>query len=231
MRDYTKTLLPTERPAAHIVLSFSQLMFWLIATFFAAFLLFTVFVGSARADDKDWSTNAEANAGAEANVAVNTGAAAFGGGATINETKQAPGLGSLALGGGNPCAYAPATAQISVLGGGAGVGGMKIDEACALIVLGAASNDARAYKAAGLVIAGRNPAACAAMEQAGMVDCVTAEDRRLRRSSSAASTTVAAKDGGDGKCLLTGKTLAFRVSSGGDRDAELVACKAKYGLR
>jgi hypothetical protein len=96
-----------------------------------------------------------------------------------------------------------------------------------LMVMGA-TGDKKAYQAALLMLAARDPAACEAMDQAGLVNCVTKEDRKLAKSSTAASSKSA--DAGNGKCVLKGKTLAFRASSGGDRDAELIACKAKYGL-
>lgn len=177
------------------------------------------------------SSESTSVSGAAANVEVATGAAA---GAAINnygqkagkdnrtytELATAPSLGGLALGGGHPCAYSPATAQISIIGGGAGVGGMKVDSACMLMVMGAAG-DPKAYKAAQYMMAARDPAACKAMEAAGMVDCIGKGEPKTAKSS---------KGGDGGKCELTGKKLAFRVSSGGDRNAELVACKAKYGL-
>jgi hypothetical protein len=94
------------------------------------------------------------------------------------------------------------------------------------MVMGA-TGDKKAYQAALYMLAARDPAACKAMDSAGMVNCVSKEERKLAKSSTAASTK---GDGGNGKCLLTGKKLAFRVSTGGDRDAELVACRAKSGL-
>jgi hypothetical protein len=225
--DYTKSILPPreQRPTRR----------GSYGGFIGAILIGTlVWLGigyAAFAEGRDWSqpeASAEAVAVAESNVAVNTGAAAFGGGATINETRQAPALGGLALGGGNPCAYSPGTIQITAIGGGAGVGGMRIDEACSLMVLGVAAGDDRAFKAAGLVIAGRNAEACEAMEQAGMLDCVTKEDRKLRKASTAASSK-----GGTGtgaKCELAGKTLTFQPTSKAARKAELSACKARFGL-
>lgn len=187
-----------------------------------------------------FAQSSESTAGSEASAEVNvsTGAAA---GAAINnygqkagrdnrvyaEVATAPSLGGLALGGGHPCAYSPATAQISIIGGGAGIGGSKVDSACMLMVMGAAG-DPKAYKAAQLMLAARDPAACKAMEAAGMVDCVTADERRLARSSLAASSK--SGDGTGAKCQLTGKKLAFRPTSAAARNAELVACKAKFGL-
>lgn len=98
--------------------------------------------------------------------------------------KTAPSLGGLALGGGHPCAYSPATGQLSIIGGGAGFGGMQIDTACMLLINAAASGDIRAYNAAMNMLAARDPAACKAMYQAGMVaDCV---DKRGKSTVKAA---------------------------------------------
>jgi hypothetical protein len=192
------------------------------------------------------SSESEASAGASSEVDVVTGAAA---GAAINnygqkagkdnrvyaEVSSAPSLGGLALGGGHPCAYSPATAQISIIGGGAGVGGMKVDSACMLMVMGA-TGDKAAYKAAQLVIAGRDPAACRAMETMGLVSGCPQKGNRLpslRPDRSAADTTAstAGTNAGTGaKCQLTGKKLVFQATSKAARNAELVACKAKFGV-
>lgn len=104
--------------------------------------------------------------------------------------KTAPSLGGLALGGGHPCAYSPATGQLSIIGGGAGFGGMQIDTACMLLINAAASGDIRAYNAAMNMLAARDPAACKAMYQAGMVaDCV---DKRGKSTVKAAPAPVKA---------------------------------------
>lgn len=189
------------------------------------------------------SANSGSISGANSEVEVVTGAAA---GAAINnygqrpgkdnrtyqEVATAPSLGGLALGGGHPCAYAPATFQVSVIGSGAGVGGMKVDSACMLMVMGAAG-DAKAYKAAQLMLASRDPAACAAMEAAGIVECETKAEARAAakkdwsKASTASSKSVA---GWGAKCDLRGKKLVFQASSQAAREAELSACKARYGL-
>jgi hypothetical protein len=189
------------------------------------------------------SSESTAISGANAEVDVVTGAAA---GAAINnygqksgrdartyqEVATAPSLGGLALGGGHPCAYSPATAQVSLIGGGAGIGGMKVDSACMLMVMGAAG-DPKAYKAAQLMLASRDPGACEAMEAAGMVNCVDrAEQRAAKRdfAKGATASTKGTSPGWGAKCELTGKTLAFQPTSKAARSAELSACKARYGL-
>lgn len=197
------------------------------------------------------SSESTAISGANSEVEVSTGAIA---GSQINnygqksgkdntvyaEVSSAPSLGGLALGGGHPCAYSQATAQVSIIGGGAGFGGMKVDSACMLMVMGA-TGDKAAYKAAQLVIAGRDPGACRAMEQVGLV---TGCDEPKRGggilgggrdwSKPAATTETASSKGANAgwgaKCQLTGKKLAFRPTSAAARNAELSACKARYGI-
>jgi len=137
--------------------------------------------------------------------------------------ENAPSLGGLALGGGHPCAYSPATGQISIIGGGLGVGGMKIDSACMLMVMGAAG-DARAYKASHYMIAARDPAACAAMEAAGMVTCGS------KGSAVTASSKGAVAPGVGGKCQLSDGKILFKATSTSRRDAELTACKESLGF-
>jgi hypothetical protein len=194
------------------------------------------------------SSNSEASSEASSEVEVTTGAIA---GSQINnygqkagkdntvyaEVASAPSLGGLALGGGHPCAYSPATAQISVIGGGAGIGGSKVDSACMLMVMGAAG-DKQAYKAAQLMLAARDPGACLAMEQVGLVQGC---DRRKRGtaaapaekkdfSKGATASSKGTSTGWGAKCELTGKKLAFQPTSKAARNAELSACKARYGI-
>lgn len=190
------------------------------------------------------SSNSGSVSGANSEVEVVTGAAA---GVVINNSGQKPGtdnrtyaevstapsLGGLALGGGHPCAYSPATAQISIIGGGAGIGGSKVDSACMLMVMGAAG-DTKAYKAAQLMLAARDPAACTAMEAAGIVECVKPSRGGIiaapRKDFSATATPSTKNAGWGAKCQLNGKKLAFQPTTAAARNAELEACKARYGL-
>lgn len=196
------------------------------------------------------SSESTAISGANSEVEVSTGAIA---GSAINnygqkagkdntvyaEVSSAPSLGGLALGGGHPCAYSQATAQVSIIGGGAGFGGMKVDSACMLMVMGA-TGDKAAYKAAQLVIAGRDKAACRAMESVGLVTgCEQERSGGIlgggRDFSKPAATTETASSKGantgwGAKCQLTGKKLAFQPTSAAARNAELAACKARYGI-
>ena len=101
-------------------------------------------------------------------------------GSTTARIENAPSLGGLALGGSHPCQWSPFTGQISIVGGGLGGGGGEIDSACMLLVASAASGDHKAYSAAMQMIAARDPAACKAMYQAGMLsDCVDKKGRSL----------------------------------------------------
>lgn len=190
------------------------------------------------------SSESTAISGANSEVEVTTGAAA---GASINnygqkagkdntvyaEVASAPSLGGLALGGGHPCAYSPATAQVSIIGGGAGIGGMKVDSACMLMVMGA-TGDKAAYKAAQLVIAGRDKAACRAMESVGLVtgcdEPRRGGNRRDWSSNDDVSADAGTNTGTGAKCSLAGKVLTFRPTSAAARVAELAACRARYGV-
>jgi hypothetical protein len=193
------------------------------------------------------SSSSVAGSAASSEVDVTTGAIA---GSQINnygqkpgednrvyqEVATAPSLGGLALGGGHPCAYSPATFQVSVIGSGAGAGGMKVDSACMLMVMGAAG-DAKAYKAAQLMLAARDPAACSAMEAAGLVDCTTKEERRAAAKKdwskpvAASSKSAGTNTGWGAKCEKVGNTIKFRPTTQEARNAELSACKARFKLR
>jgi hypothetical protein len=63
---------------------------------------------------------------------------------------------------GHPCAYAPLSVGISVIGFGGAIGGQKIDDACLLAQMGVG-------QASVLMIAQRNPAACQALLAVGRV--------------------------------------------------------------
>jgi hypothetical protein len=138
--------------------------------------------------------------------------------------ENAPSLGGLALGGGHPCAYSPSTAQISVIGGGAGFGAMKVDSACMLMVMGAAG-DSRAYQASTYMIAARDPDACVAMRAAGMVaDCV--EKGSILRPAPRPASSFSASTKSDVKasnCRYDKTTNTVTVKKGVDRQACLTA--------
>jgi hypothetical protein len=225
MRDYTQNLLParpTQRgPSAVPLLIVLSLIGWL-------FIAFTAFAQSSESTSiSGAATNTEVETRAIAGSAINNyGQKAGKDARTYQEVATAPSLGGLALGGGHPCAYSPATAQVSLIGGGAGIGGMKVDSACMLMVMGAAGDKA-AYKAAQLMLAARDPAACLAMEQAGLVTGCK-QPRGSRRDFSASTTPAGVNTGTGAKCEKVGNTITFRPSSAAARDAELAACKARF---
>ncbi len=233
--DYTHNLLPARSIPRErkfngpVILIIFSLIFWLIVGAFAAFAQ-----SSESASISGANSEVEVSTGAIAGSAINNyGQKPGADNRTYQEVATAPSLGGLALGGGHPCAYSPATAQVSLIGGGAGIGGSKVDSACMLMVMGAAGDKA-AYKAAQLMLAARDPAACLAMEQAGLV---TGCDPRKRRaaekkdfSKGATTSSKGTNTGWGAKCQLTGKKLAFQPTSAAARSAELSACKARYGL-
>lgn len=238
--DYTHNLLPVrsiprERKVnGPVLLIIFSLIFWLFVGAFAAFAQV-----SGSAAQSEAAANVEVTTGAAAGVVINnSGQKAGKDNRVYGEVATAPSLGGLALGGGHPCAYSPATAQVSIIGGGAGIGGMKVDSACMLMVMGA-TGDKAAYKAAQLVIAGRDKAACRAMESVGLVTgCAEPRGGVLgggRDWSKPAATTETASSKGTStgwgaKCELAGKRLTFQPTTKAARNAELSACKTRYGL-
>lgn len=218
--DYTNHIMPRKHPQTQRGYGGPAVLTVIAAIIVLAISAWAAFAQSSESTSiSGAATNTEVETVAVAGI-NNYGQKAGKDARTYQEVATAPSLGGLALGGGHPCAYSPATAQISIIGGGAGIGGSKVDSACMLMVMGAAG-DKKAYKAAQLMLAARDPAACRAMEAAGIVSCGDKAEPK---------TTKAAKNVDGGKCVLTGRKLVFRVSSGGDRDAELSACKARYGL-
>ena len=153
---------------------------------------------------------------------------------TYAQIETAPSLGGLALGGGHPCAYSPATAQFSIIGGGAGIGGMKIDEACMLMVMGAAG-DQKAYNAAIYMIAARNPDACTAMVSAGLVSaCVDSNGGilsglRPQPSPRASTKSPATIQASFSKCEMDNGQIRVRPKFGADRELAVSQCRAYLG--
>lgn len=163
-------------------------------------------------------------------------------GSTTARIESAPSLGGLALGGGHPCAFSKATGQISVIGGGAGFGGMQIDSACMLLINAVAAGDERAYNAAMMMIAGRDPNACKAMYMAGMVaDCVDkrgkstvkAEAKPIAASSrNAAPTPAAPKLWHSCRYDEAKNQVMIRYTSAGrkDKTGTAIACQRSLGF-
>lgn len=228
--DYSNTLMPrksrpTQRgyggPAALVFIAAIVVLMILGATaVFAQSSESTAVSGAA--------ANVEVATGAAAGVVINnSGQKAGKDGRVYGEVATAPSLGGLALGGGHPCAYSPATAQVSIIGGGAGIGGMKVDSACMLMVMGA-TGDKAAYKAAQLVIAGRDKSACRAMEAVGLVSGCAEPKGGGRNWARPADTAVNAGTGA--KCIKEGRRITFRATSDAAKASELEACKASFGL-
>jgi hypothetical protein len=76
--------------------------------------------------------------------------------------KSAPQVVAPSMSSGHPCAYAPISVGVSVIGFGGAFGGQRIDDACLLAQMGVAP-------AAVLMIAERNPSACRALMAVGRV--------------------------------------------------------------
>jgi hypothetical protein len=219
MRDYTRELMPKNerRINGPVLLVLLSLLLWLVGGAIAVFAQTSESTSiSGAISDVDVTTGAAAGV-----VINNTGQKAGKDGRVYAEVSSAPSLGGLALGGGHPCAYSPATAQISIIGGGAGIGGSKVDSACMLMVMGAAG-DEKAYRAAQLMLAARDPAACIAMEAAGLV----AGCKQPRRGVTTASAKTVS--GWGAKCEKVGNKITFRPTSAAAREAELSACKARF---
>ena len=148
--------------------------------------------------------------------------------------KTAPSLGGLALGGGHPCAYAPATAQISIIGGGFGAGGMQVDEACMLLIMGASTGDVRVYNAGMYMLAARDKATCTALYKSGLIDDCT--DRKGRSTVKATQQPTVSSNSGaartvalDVECRQTGNKITPVTSKAVmdfyGRDAVMNACR------
>lgn len=128
------------------------------------------------------------NAVATGGTATASAGSAYAGGSnssvTINNpddvtVRSAPDAFAPSFSSGHPCAYSPATFGASIIGGGASLGGQKIDQACMLAQLGEknaalalmAAKDKDVYNA--LVAAGRiTPAQPARISSSGMSNTV-----------------------------------------------------------
>jgi hypothetical protein len=76
--------------------------------------------------------------------------------------RSAPQVVAPSMSSGHPCAYAPVSVGVSVVGFGGAFGGQRIDDACLLAQMG--------YRAPSVsMIAARNPQACRALEATGHI--------------------------------------------------------------
>ena len=154
-------------------------------------------------------------------------------GSSTTRVESAPSLGGLALGGGHPCAYSPATGQISIIGGGAGFGGAQIDTACMLLIQAAANGDQRAYNAAIFMLAARDAEACKAMYMAGMVDdCVNKQGKSTVKAAPTVTSrnTAATVNVAYAKCEKNGNKITFTRKSGADSAVAKAQCLASLGF-
>jgi len=76
--------------------------------------------------------------------------------------RSAPQVVAPSMSSGHPCAYAPVSVGVSVVGFGGAFGGQRIDDACLLAQM-------QVRNAAVSMIAARNPAACRALEVTGNI--------------------------------------------------------------
>ena len=146
--------------------------------------------------------------------------------------KTAPSLGGLALGGGHPCAYASLTTQISIIGGGAGFGGMTVDSACMLMVQSLAAGDRAAYDAAIYMIAQRDPEACKAMRAVGRISASSSCGEKQSTNTVSASSNSGAASLPYSKCTYDRSTnrLVVRKKVGYSSAVARDACKASHGF-
>lgn len=82
-----------------------------------------------------------------------------GGDSTI---RNAPQVSAPSMSSGHPCAFTPASASISIIGGGIGAGGQTVDNACLLAQMGEKQSALN-------MIAARDPAACRALVRSGRI--------------------------------------------------------------
>lgn len=133
----------------------------------------------AESGDKTYLAQVSSNSASQAvaNSQSNAGAIAQGGSVTFNTPsstrshqtisgtqtiKSAPQVAAPSMSSGHPCAWAPLSVGISVVGFGGALGGQRIDDACLL-------GQMQYREAAVIMIAGRNRAACRALEAAGNI--------------------------------------------------------------
>lgn len=111
------------------------------------------------------------SSGSQANSSAST--KAYSGGNSQSTVYNSPAydgnVSGLNFSSGHPCAYSPLGASLSIIGAGVTLGGQLIDDTCLLAELGY-------RKAAMLMIASRNPLACANLRLAGEVASCPGDD-------------------------------------------------------
>lgn len=100
--------------------------------------------------------------------------------------RSAPGVVAPGMSSGHPCAYAPASVGLSIIGGGVSAGGQTVDDACLLAQMGETN-------AALGMIAARNESACKQLRRAGRIGadslCSAEEKRNAARNKTAPTRT------------------------------------------
>lgn len=135
---------------------------------------------------------------------------------------SAPGFSS-----GHPCAYAPLSGGIGVVGGGASLGGQRIDDACLLAQMGF-TREAMA------MIAARNPAAMVALRAGGKIVSApkATASSKTSQSARAPSSSGTLQRSPFTKCSYDpgSNKLTFKARAGVDRGVALAACKTAAGF-
>lgn len=109
---------------------------------------------------------------------------------------------------GHPCAYAPISFGIAVIGSGLSAGGQTVDEACLLAQMG--YRDAAMY-----MIAARSASACRALEAMGEVVCANSREAAAASSRSTAPARPAS---------APAPAAATAAPQGDDQIARYVSC-------
>lgn len=149
------------------------------AQFLGTIMALVASTAIASAESPNYLAQASANSASQAvaNSQSAAGAIAQGGNVTftqpassrIHQTnsgtttiRSAPQVAAPSMSSGHPCAWAPLSVGISVVGFGGALGGQRIDDACLL-------GQMQYRDAAIIMIAMRNPSACRALEAAGNI--------------------------------------------------------------
>jgi hypothetical protein len=137
----------------------------------------TGFAAAGGRDGANYLTEVNVNSASQAvaQSQASSGAIAQGGNVTFNTPasqhirnsgtttiRSAPQVVAPSMSSGHPCAYAPVSIGVSVVGFGGAFGGQRIDDACLLAQM-------QVRNAAISMIAARNPQACRALEATGTI--------------------------------------------------------------
>lgn len=108
------------------------------------------------------AANANSASNSHSSVVFNTPANTHSRVSGTTTVRSAPQVVAPSMSSGHPCAFAPVSIGVSVVGFGGAFGGQRIDDACLLAQM-------QVRNAAISMIAARNPQACAALEANGIV--------------------------------------------------------------